>query len=249
MVAVIDLRRLGFFCIPHTAAFHVADTQKDGRDETVTLATLPEYVQAVVRHTLVDSVRPQMLAFRYSNVTLLPSPSFIRTPRKHGYCLVRHVSYWQHLTDYPRLLTLVCLQARVRECPEARKHQRVHLGRDGDAGVRRGRKVGQADAAGRYQAGPRLLPLQVFLECSCLGPLCPLLRMPWCIATWHLIQKLTAPHLPPPTLSRACSPAIEWLFQIMQSFDDLEQRQFLQFVTGSPKLPVGGKDPKRFFAF
>jgi E3 ubiquitin-protein ligase TRIP12 len=37
-----------------------------------------------------------------------------------------------------------------------------------------------------------------------------------------------------------CSQAITWLFEILESYDSLQQRQFLQFVTGSPRLPVGG---------
>lgn len=36
------------------------------------------------------------------------------------------------------------------------------------------------------------------------------------------------------------SKAVKNLFEIMCSFDEQEQRQFLQFITGSPRLPVGG---------
>ncbi|CAF0758204.1 unnamed protein product [Rotaria sordida] len=36
------------------------------------------------------------------------------------------------------------------------------------------------------------------------------------------------------------SRAVKWLFDIMINFDIDEQRAFLQFVTGSPRLPVGG---------
>jgi E3 ubiquitin-protein ligase TRIP12 len=36
------------------------------------------------------------------------------------------------------------------------------------------------------------------------------------------------------------SKAVEFLFEIMCSFNAEEQRRFLQFVTGSPRLPVGG---------
>ena len=36
------------------------------------------------------------------------------------------------------------------------------------------------------------------------------------------------------------SKAVQFLFEIMCSFSSDEQRQFLQFVTGSPRLPVGG---------
>lgn len=38
------------------------------------------------------------------------------------------------------------------------------------------------------------------------------------------------------------SRAVKWLFDIMINFDIDEQRAFLQFVTGSPRLPVGGKE-------
>lgn len=38
------------------------------------------------------------------------------------------------------------------------------------------------------------------------------------------------------------SRAVKWLFDIMTNFDIDEQRAFLQFVTGSPRLPVGGKN-------
>lgn len=37
-----------------------------------------------------------------------------------------------------------------------------------------------------------------------------------------------------------CSQAITWLFEILESYDSLQQRQFLQFITGSPRLRVGG---------
>lgn len=43
----------------------------------------------------------------------------------------------------------------------------------------------------------------------------------------------------PPILS--CSRAVKCLFEILSSFDHEQQRLFLQFVTGSPRLPVGGK--------
>ncbi|CAF3579298.1 unnamed protein product [Rotaria socialis] len=36
------------------------------------------------------------------------------------------------------------------------------------------------------------------------------------------------------------SRAVKWLFEIMINFEIDEQRAFLQFVTGSPRLPVGG---------
>ena len=38
-----------------------------------------------------------------------------------------------------------------------------------------------------------------------------------------------------------CSPAIKYLFDIMTSFTAEEQRQFLMFLTGCPRLPVGGE--------
>lgn len=36
------------------------------------------------------------------------------------------------------------------------------------------------------------------------------------------------------------SPAIRMLFDVLSSYDNVQQRGFVQFVTGSPKLPVGG---------
>nr|KAF6354088.1 thyroid hormone receptor interactor 12 [Pipistrellus kuhlii] len=36
------------------------------------------------------------------------------------------------------------------------------------------------------------------------------------------------------------SRAVKFLFEILSSFDNEQQRLFLQFVTGSPRLPVGG---------
>jgi E3 ubiquitin-protein ligase TRIP12 len=42
------------------------------------------------------------------------------------------------------------------------------------------------------------------------------------------------------------SRAVKWLFDIMINFDLDEQRAFLQFVTGSPRLPVGGKSLVKF---
>lgn len=37
------------------------------------------------------------------------------------------------------------------------------------------------------------------------------------------------------------SRAVKYLFEILSSFDSEQQRLFLQFVTGSPRLPVGGR--------
>ena len=37
------------------------------------------------------------------------------------------------------------------------------------------------------------------------------------------------------------SQAIKFLFEVISYYDGNEQRMFLQFVTGSPRLPVGGK--------
>jgi E3 ubiquitin-protein ligase TRIP12 len=51
------------------------------------------------------------------------------------------------------------------------------------------------------------------------------------------------------TLSDSCKPdhgfnkdsnSIKFLYEIMASYGKEEQRQFLQFVTGCPRLPVGG---------
>jgi len=37
------------------------------------------------------------------------------------------------------------------------------------------------------------------------------------------------------------SRAVKFLFENLSSYDNTDQREFLQFVTGSPRLPVGGK--------
>ena len=37
------------------------------------------------------------------------------------------------------------------------------------------------------------------------------------------------------------SHAVQHLFEVLSTYDTVEQRQFIQFVTGSPRLPVGGK--------
>ena len=36
------------------------------------------------------------------------------------------------------------------------------------------------------------------------------------------------------------SRAIRWLLEIVSEFNPEEQRAFLRFVTGSPRLPIGG---------
>ena len=36
------------------------------------------------------------------------------------------------------------------------------------------------------------------------------------------------------------SRAIQFLFEVLSGLESLEQRHFIQFVTGSPRLPVGG---------
>lgn len=38
------------------------------------------------------------------------------------------------------------------------------------------------------------------------------------------------------------SRAIKFLFEILASYTKQEQRDFVQFVTGSPRLPVGGNN-------
>lgn len=52
------------------------------------------------------------------------------------------------------------------------------------------------------------------------------------------------------TLMECCRPdhgytadsrAIRFLFEVLSSYDKEEQRMFVQFLTGSPRLPVGGK--------
>ena len=35
--------------------------------------------------------------------------------------------------------------------------------------------------------------------------------------------------------------AVQNLFEVLSTYDTIEQRQFIQFVTGSPRLPVGGE--------
>ena len=36
------------------------------------------------------------------------------------------------------------------------------------------------------------------------------------------------------------SRAVQFLFEVLSTYNSTEQRQFVQFVTGSPRLPVGG---------
>lgn len=36
------------------------------------------------------------------------------------------------------------------------------------------------------------------------------------------------------------SRAVQFLFEVLSTYDTTEQRQFVQFVTGTPRLPVGG---------
>lgn len=43
------------------------------------------------------------------------------------------------------------------------------------------------------------------------------------------------------------SRAVKILFEILSGYTQEEQRLFLQFVTGSPRLPVGGKNLYRVF--
>lgn len=60
------------------------------------------------------------------------------------------------------------------------------------------------------------------------------------------------------TLSQACkcdhgytlqSRAIRFLFEIMSEFDAHQRRLFVQFITGSPRLPVGGKFIDNLFVY
>ena len=44
------------------------------------------------------------------------------------------------------------------------------------------------------------------------------------------------------------SPSVRNLLQTMSEYNDLEQRDFLQFVSGSPKLPIGGTFRKELLA-
>jgi E3 ubiquitin-protein ligase HUWE1 len=36
------------------------------------------------------------------------------------------------------------------------------------------------------------------------------------------------------------SPVIKWLFEVLEEFDNSERAEFIQFVTGSSKVPVEG---------
>lgn len=38
------------------------------------------------------------------------------------------------------------------------------------------------------------------------------------------------------------SKAVKFLFEVLSSYSAEKQRRFLQFVTGSPRLPVGGEN-------
>lgn len=40
------------------------------------------------------------------------------------------------------------------------------------------------------------------------------------------------------------SRAVQFLFEVLSTYDTTEQRQFMQFVTGTPRLPVGGNAKK-----
>lgn len=63
------------------------------------------------------------------------------------------------------------------------------------------------------------------------------------------VQQSTQAQWDVKTLSDSCKPdhgftqesrSIKFLYEIMASYSREEQRQFLQFVTGCPRLPVGG---------
>lgn len=43
----------------------------------------------------------------------------------------------------------------------------------------------------------------------------------------------------------ADSRAIRFLFDVLSSYDREEQRMFVQFLTGSPRLPVGGESMRK----
>ena len=43
----------------------------------------------------------------------------------------------------------------------------------------------------------------------------------------------------------SCSGAVQMLFRVLSTYDTAEQRQFVQFVTGSPRLPVGGEQQSK----
>lgn len=38
----------------------------------------------------------------------------------------------------------------------------------------------------------------------------------------------------------ADTPVVKWLFEVLEEFDNSERAEFLQFVTGSSKVPVEG---------
>lgn len=48
------------------------------------------------------------------------------------------------------------------------------------------------------------------------------------------------PIYPPPLPCQLCSPQVKWLAGVMSSLDPGGRRQFLRFVTGTPRLPIGG---------
>ena len=39
---------------------------------------------------------------------------------------------------------------------------------------------------------------------------------------------------------QANSPQVQWLFEVLESFENSERAEFLQFVTGSSKVPLDG---------
>lgn len=96
--------------------------------------------------------------------------------------------------------------------------------------------MGRQDAHGVLSTGPRLHAWQVKTGNSCL-----------CCWGFALFPRHSAISLETPVrfLLFLCfrSRAVRFLFEVLSSFDAEQQRLFLQFVTGSPRLPVGGDSP------
>lgn len=59
----------------------------------------------------------------------------------------------------------------------------------------------------------------------------------------YILLLTPPPPSPFPSPSHPSSPlsaAVQFLFRVLSTYSTSEQRQFVQFVTGSPRLPVGG---------
>lgn len=91
------------------------------------------------------------------------------------------------------------------------------------------------------------------------GPSVPLLEVQLCIKYVPLYAYISMVYVwsvallcysLAPELIECCRPdhgyshdslTVQNLFEVLSTYDTLEQRQFIQFVTGSPRLPVGGE--------